>query len=656
MNPPRRFAPRQLASALGVAVVFWFTLAATARVHAATEPTGTEKPAAGSPQGGKDPGAVVLPEYEANGLRPWCYVEFPGYEILSLVNPSETEQYARRLRFEQVFFALFLPPSSRHPPAHTAFSVILESPAFQELRGKSTRPYWLKYATPIRAGDDRSFMLLADWETRDGRAKSPEARRMREVGSRRFSNQFALQFSVLRRVHFELPEWYWQGLMELAHSALPIPGDRLRFGGYTLCETTLHAGGDVRLPAAVDGAAPLPLYPLERLFTLRKSDFVRVEPAPARQRERDLYEDQCGLFLRWACWADGGSHREALLRFASEAGRDAPTAERFRECFGLDFAAADRVFAQFVAAEIRPALEEFRDATRARTKRFRIRSSEEEVDRVTDERLRRDNPQGIFLLIPNEHQLPLPADLAGEIFAPLIARKATRAEVTRIVGETYLWSASNERLTGAAISPTLTRYTRPETERNDFLSIARRKLRGGQEDKGARDPQSLAALAFLERRDRHDATARELLEAAVAARVARPAVYTTLADMELDEAAKHARANPAEAAARVRRARELIDEALRQFPEMPAAHELLARGWRASGETPPPEVLARLFCFARSENTALSAVVTIAELHRRARLPERATELARLYLARQQRATDPRLEKQIEQLAGLASP
>jgi hypothetical protein len=137
----------------------------------------------------------------------------------------------------------------------------------------------------------------------------------------------------------------------------------------------------------------------------------------------------------------------------------------FRECFGMDFAAADLQLAAYLPVAIR--------------KSFSI-------------------------------GLRDPVD-----FPAVQLRPATPNEISRIRGEYERFEISYV----AAIDPRL---------RPLYAGQARRTLRAAY-DRGDRDPRLLASLGLCECDAGNDESARPFLEAAVAARVIRPRAYHELA-------------------------------------------------------------------------------------------------------------------------------
>ncbi len=146
---------------------------------------------------------------------------------------------------------------------------------------------------------------------------------------------------------------------------------------------------------------------------------------------------------------------------------------------------------------------------------------------------------------------------------PLELRDATESEVGRIKGEALLAA--------------------------DHKAAARRELIAPYV-RGERDPRLIAALGLFERAEGETERGRKFLEAAVAAKVDRPAAYLELARMRSADAV----ANPGGPDKSLSTAQtaviiDLLRAARKQPPPMPAVYDLLADTWMRSSVKPRRE-------------------------------------------------------------------
>ena len=146
---------------------------------------------------------------------------------------------------------------------------------------------------------------------------------------------------------------------------------------------------------------------------------------------------------------------------------------------------------------------------------------------------------------------------------PFALRDATESEAGRIVGEALRLGKHGDAAHLALIAP----YIR-----------------------GEREASLLAALGLDERGAGHTDRARKFLEAAAAAKVARPRAYLELARLRADEArAKPAAAGGKLSEAQVGRVLEPLLVARKQRPPMAAVYGLIGEVWGRSARAPTRE-------------------------------------------------------------------
>lgn len=212
-----------------------------------------------------------------------------------------------------------------------------------------------------------------------------------------------------------------------------------------------------------------PWLPLREIFAI-------LPPVDDGEDRAALWQAEAALFVRWAL--DGGAkhpRKDALWEFVRRASLQPASETMFRECFGLDYAAAEQQLREYLPVAVKSTLYNRPDQ---------------------------------------------PADLSD-----VKLRDATLAEVSRIKGGldrmeiTYIKN----------LYPELT--TR-------YVNQARTTLRKSY-NKGDRDPRLLAELGLCECDAGDDPAARPFLEAATHGRVVRPRAYYELARIYYQELLGH---------------------------------------------------------------------------------------------------------------------
>lgn len=240
-----------------------------------------------------------------------------------------------------------------------------------------------------------------------------------------------------------------------------------------------------------------------------------------------LWNAQAGLFLRWAVVENKGARRETLWKFVDRLEKEPLTETLFRECFGMGFSDARDRLSDYLPSAI-------------------------------DESIRLKAPKSV----------PLPR---------LQIRIATDGEIARLRGA---WERMEIGYVREKFPAVVDRY----------IDQARTTLYRAY-DRNDRDPRLLTELGLTEIEAGKSASAREFLEAAVRAQVARPSAYYQLAQLRFDAlTAGKAKLTPAQS-------EEVLAPLLagRRFePPLLETYVLMSEVFRLSASPPTPAQLAPL--------------------------------------------------------------
>lgn len=261
-----------------------------------------------------------------------------------------------------------------------------------------------------------------------------------------------------------LPPWFVEGIMELYRSVT------LETAVADLAATDGAEGAGVVFwpmtwgtEAVTQGIKKNPRQKRELpdMAGLFGEQSAVTKATPAGQVRRA----QAALLIRWALADLKGTRRDALWKFVELTCREPATEAVFRDCFAMDYAAAERELAAYLPDAVK---DEFR--------------------------------------LPLTHPARLPATAL---------RDATVSEIGRIKGDL-------ERLEIGYVDSLYPELT------SHYATQARRTLRAAY-DQGERDPQLLAVLGLCEIDMGDDVAAQPFMEAAMAGGVKRPRVGYELA-------------------------------------------------------------------------------------------------------------------------------
>jgi hypothetical protein len=407
--------------------------------------------------GAAEPKVIALPPFlvEETATRlPWRYADVAGLEVLSSCPERLTRELianhhrlhallgellppALQLKMSEKRTLLFvdsaqLPPTSQEVVAHMALTAaeqerlddVLVPIDDGRLRRRPPPPRYT-FLPNLRLWDSDAQALFAIVK-----------------GSEFDPNRVALTpeyiAHILRNRLPALPPWFISGVLTL-FSRAKFTEDALTLERLDW----LSESGSAALQTGPEGNRAL--LPLADFFAgeLSQSDRALGEPLP-------LWQAQAALFVRWGLGGRGAPRRAALWKFAERAAIEPVTETLFRECFGLDFATAQKQLTEYLPEAIRDRLP-LRPAQRPRLPNYALRQADE-------------------------------------------------VEVARIKGD---WERLEIRFVKAQF-PTLTQK---------YVDQARRTLMRPY-DAGSRDPRLLAVIGLCEVDAGNDAAAREFLEAA----------------------------------------------------------------------------------------------------------------------------------------------
>lgn len=575
---------------------------------------------------------IALPEFQVATSRPWLFIEIPGCQILSVENRSTTAEFARLVSKEQEFFEQLVPEVHR-VDSYTGSTVILGGSYLGQLQ--DSRPERIRFDFGgLHAGGDRYIHLFA--------APKETGRSERAAINSACRHWAGLYMEGYRRMlldnHRELPEWYREGiyrcgimLSQTSDSGIVIP--------LSLSHRTLRM---LDLIEAQPGETEPPrnLWPLARMFAMTRPDFsVRGLPNLPSE-EYAAYKEQCVLFLHWGLRGGGTKQREDFRKFVAAACEKTADEALFRSCFGFGLEEGQQRLQKFCADMVKPALK--RELERKLKQRSISGSSgKNEVSLKGRDRhllfLQDEGSYGFLLTEGSRKKKPQPAAV----------RPAGQAEIFRILGEVYFWSALD--LADSCARETPVPFLNSELQYRPvlddamkwyglanskqavrFVEKARKLVDKLISQDGLKDPELLSLLGIMELRAGNKTEATSLLQKAVSTGPVRPAAYVDLARLQLDQAMRTPQgADGRPSHEQVEPARNLLRTALLKLPEMNSACEFLAYSWGCSAETPTNEDLVLLNRRVRWYPANLEFVRQTAALWEKAGNPSQASVVAR---------------------------
>ena len=509
-----------------------------------------------------EPRVIALPPFlvEETAQHPsWHYAELGGREVLSSCPDRFTRTLVvTHLRLQAELGELVTPALQWQPARETLLFVDGAQPpaGSQEivaaLRLTAAEQDRLADVTvPVDDGRLRrrppppryTFVPnLRLWD-RDGGALFAMVRE-KEFDARHLALTAEYVSYVLRNRVPALPPWFISGALSLFA--------RARFTADALVIEPIDWPSGSGSAALREGpAANRALLPLARFFA---GDLAETDTTPGDALS--VWQAQAALLARWGIAGRGAPRREAWWRFVARAATEPVTESLFHECFGIDFAAAERQLAAFLPEAMRDRLE----------------------------------------------LQPAPPPRAPD----LALRPASDVEIARLKGD---W----ERLEIGYVRAQFPVLTAKYAEQ------ARRTLRRAY-DAGSRDPRLLAAMGLCEVDAGNDSAARPLLEEAFTRDEAlRPRAGFELSRLRFATWRGRQTAD-APAVLSSSDAAEVLAPLLGRGglpPQLAEAYELIAEVWAACAELPTRVQMSQLEAGVRLFPRRAELVARTAELNLR---------------------------------------
>lgn len=505
--------------------------------------------------------AVALPPFLVEELTkgpPWRYTQAIGYEVLARCSDATTRRVLAVNHALYQLLADILPTSLRLDFTVPKALILYD----EELTPAASREVIAGLLRDTKTAEPPAVELPSGLRLSRRSATPPP---MRFLPNMRLWDRDAMTvFMITRRDDFDastiglthnyvaylvkgrtpaLPAWFIQGFMAM-YDDIKYAGTRLNLAPFEWLSPG-HTGTLKKNPLAVPRAAALADVLAHRL--------PPVDPALPCEPLK-LWQDSAHLFVRWALDPAGGTRKAAFHRFTERAVIIGHSEELFRECFGLDYAAAQAELTAYLPDAVR------------RTVVFKP-----------------------------EKLTPLP---------PVVLRNASDGEISRLKGD-------GERLEIAYVKALF-----PELVPK-YLEQARRTLRRAY-DRDDRDPRLLAALGLCEVDAGNPAAARDFLEAAAATGLVRPRANCELGRLRFAQArANPEGADGRLSVAQTAWVLSPLFAARAGRPALPEVYELIGDTWAASAATPTRGHLGVLDEGVRIFPRRPALVLRTAELHLR---------------------------------------
>jgi len=542
--------------------------AALDRMVAATDLAVTQDPATGAfaiTRRAPADRTVRLPPYLVTDSVPlkWRYVSLPGFEILSCGRSAETVEFVDEVYRQQAWLDEIVPPELQARQA-VPTAMILFSP---EVR-KAISANISRLAAAKAAETNRQFAAAGLRIQAPATDPMPQIKLwdedstgvdvvLQDWGPGRYNDiRFSPDhvFFLLARRAPPLPAWFVAGVLGLYQTRLPQhPLQTRQFFSpvpWIAPEVTAalredHAAPPTLLALGDLLGGPMPAassdrdkraWLAERGLGVAGGEGSALVLSPAQARlvlargsepgspwRRDAWASQCLLFVRWALDDASYERRKSLWQFVARASVEPVTERAFADCFGLGFGGAARRLDGYLATA---------------------------ADRV-------------LVLVP-----ATPLDIPW-----IELRDPTEAEQARILGD---WERKEFEFVRASHPEYAEAYARQ----------ANRTFTRAYDD-GVRDPDFLAALGIYECTVGDDARAREVLEPAVRAGVARPRAYVELARIRYGEALGQPGGPDGRLDARqVDSVLDLLQAGRAQLPPLVAVYARAAEVWEHAAAAP----------------------------------------------------------------------
>ena len=492
-----------------------------------------------SAAGAAEANVVALPPFlveETTKPLPWRYADVAGLEVLSTCPDRFTRELIANHHRLHALLGELLPPMLQLSTTEERILLFVDSahqpPTSQEVVAQMAL---------TAAEQDRLDNVAEPIDDGRLRRRPPPPRYTYLPNLRLWDRDAQALFAIVRESEFEanrvaltpdyiayilrnrlpaLPPWFISGVLKLF--------SRARFTEDTLTLDRLDWLSETGSAALQTGpAANRALLPLADFFVgeLSQSD-------PAQGEALSLWQAQAALFIRWGLGGRGAPRRAALWRFTERAAVEPVTESLFQECFGLDFATAQKQLTAYLPEAIRDRLA-LRPAQRPRLPDY-------------------------------------------------LLRPANEVEIARIKGD---W----ERLEIGYVKvqfPVLVQK---------YLEQARRTLMRAY-DRGCRDPRLLAVIGLCEVDAGNDVAAREFLEdAAARTKTLRSRAWFELGRLRFAAlSAQYAGAKPALTPDQANEVFTPLLATRGQNPPLAEVYELMAEVWAVCAQAPTRAQLAVL--------------------------------------------------------------
>lgn len=336
-----------------------------------------------------EPSVIALPPYlveEAAQRLAWRYADVAGLEVLSSCPERLTRDLIANHHRLHSLLAELVPPALQLKMTGKRTLLFVDSaqlpPTSQEVMAQMA----------LTAADQQKLEnVLVPLDDGRLRRRPPPPRYTFLPNLRLWDRDGQVLFAVVRESEYEpnrvaltpdyvayvlrhrlpaLPPWYVSGVLTLFARARftenELTLDRLDW---------LSASGSAALQTGP--AANRPLLPLADFFA---GELSAADPASGEGLS--LWQAQAALFVRWGLAGRGAPRRAALETFVARAAVEPVTEVLFKDCFGIDFAAAQRQLTDYLPEAMRERLP-LRPAQRPRLPDYTLRSATElEVARL----------------------------------------------------------------------------------------------------------------------------------------------------------------------------------------------------------------------------------------------------------------------------------
>lgn len=339
--------------------------------------------------GAAEPKVIALPPFmveEAAERLPWRYAEVGNWEVLSTCPERLTRALVANHHRLHALLGELLPPALQWNTTERQTLLFIDSahqpPTSQEV---------VAAMALTAAEQDRLDEAVAPIDDGRLRRRPPPPRYTFLPNLRLWDRDTGALFAIINEREFDankvaltpdhiayllrqrlptLPAWFTSGVLTLQARA------RFTENALTLEPLDwLSTSGSAALKTGAE--ANRPLLPLAEFFA---GDLAAGDTAQGEALA--LWQAQAALFVRWGVAGRGSPRREALWKFAARAATEPVTETLFHECFGFDYAAAQRQLAAFLPEAMRERLE-LRPAQRPRAPDFALRTAtDDEIARL----------------------------------------------------------------------------------------------------------------------------------------------------------------------------------------------------------------------------------------------------------------------------------